>query len=234
MKRFTTLTIIVAVVSLALCIPGCGGGSKSSRSGGGASTGTGTGTATGTGTDPNGTGTGTGPAGAVAVDITFSFHPTYCQVDQSFLEGYVSEVQRAANGLFKATEGQMYLNNITLKSGSDGTVVLYSTSGVSTTNGDVRSGMSGGGRIMLPGGFFTDAFLHEYCHAKFNRHTEEYSCSNCVMGVIMPTQKEHFCNTADCTAGSECWEPYILKAYPNWTNTGADPGAAPAVNAIIQ
>jgi hypothetical protein len=219
--------LLLAILALILYSPGCGGGSKSSRSGGG-----------GGGTSTN-TGTNTGNVGdAAAIDFTWG---TKFNASQAWLESKADKIKTDfAVGMWIATEGQMYLNNQTFKNGHETGNVVYENEDSWTLAGGSCGKCSWATspyRITLAGKAPCDIFLHEFCHGQFVFHGEEYSCEICVMApynIDMGTNKQHYCDSADCMAGSYCWDNYILKKYSGWSHTGAAPGAAPACNVTIQ
>ncbi|TET33991.1 MAG: hypothetical protein E3J72_15475 [Planctomycetota bacterium] len=254
MRRLSLPLLVIAIISLACCSIACSKKGKSSKGGG-----TGSGT-----TGPNGTGTGTGsgtgtgdPGNAKAKDLVWGVQP---DAPSSWLEATANQIRTEfATGVWKSTEGQMYLRTQVLKNNvdrgslwsnpqlyeADFDVVFtnldsYFITGSNTINACSRP-TSRGWLMGLPGKVPFDLFLHEFCHGEFKKLPEEYSCDVCAMSDVVwdrPAPLNRYCDNADCelpgTAAAGCWENFILKRYPNWTHTRRDPGNHPTCTVEIQ
>lgn len=242
--------IFASLLMFALTITGCGNSKKSSRNNPVPSGGTGIGTGTGTGTSTS-TGTGGNIGGAEGIDLRWATEP---QADQAWLEAMADRIANAgvsdggasggpAAGIWKSTEGQGYLRNQTLTSGSTDAEIVFknldSDSVFGGAAGACESPLPGsprGYRIYLGGRFYLNCFLHEFCHGEYKRGPEEYSCSVCAMasanhGGPNPVV---YCHSGNCMSSNPCWENYITKAYPGWSYTGGDPGNHPSCTVTIQ
>ena len=223
-SRILFIGIICVAASLVLASYGCDSGSNTNTNGS-----TNTGSSSGTGN----------PGDAVAIDFSWG---TEFTATQAWMEAKAEEIKTVfAPDLWKATEGQLYFRTQTFTNGDAGAKVRYvNPSSHGFDAGASGSTTFGGGTfyIRLAGLAPSDTILHEFCHGQFNKLTEEYDCGVCVMGLLNGTRRAHYCNANDCTTSHSnaacCWENFILKKYPSWTNTGRNPGAAPACTVIIK
>jgi len=238
----STFGVLIALLVVGLLAYGCGDKKKSDRSGvtsSGSGTNTGTGTSTGTG---SGSGTGN-PGSAVALDMIFA---TDWDATQSWLEAKVNEIATSyAEGIWKASEGQIYLKSATMINlgltdidvgYSDGPDARTLTS-IPGAPGYCRTNASGY-MIVLAGGTSRSVFMHEFGHGEFRIKGEEYDCTACLMQRGDGAHALQYCDTNNCldsTRKSEgaCWDGFILQKYTGWTHTGANPGATPACQTTI-
>ena len=230
--RILAVAVICISISLLLASFGCEGGDGVIN----------TNTNTGSGTNTN-TSSGTGnPGDAVVMDMTWG---TLFDATQSWIDAKANTIKNEfAAALWKATEGQMYLKSQTFTNQNSSAKVRFvnpdSWSMATVGSSAAADCTIGGGTyyIRMSGLAASDAFLHEFCHGQFKKYGEAYECMICVMRQTYPetTQLSYYCNGSDCQASgtfSKCWDNYILKAYSSWTNTGANPGAAPSCTVTI-
>jgi hypothetical protein len=227
---------ILGTFVLAAFLHSCSAGKAKSNLKTNPATSTGTGGSTNTGTTS--TGTGGSPGNGVPLDFNWG---TSFNASQAWMESKADEMKTDyAPGLWKATEGQMYLCNQTFTNGDSNARFLFQNADSWTIPGYPAIGRCDiqvtPFRLYFAGMAWGDVFLHEFCHGEFVKHTEEYNCSICIMGKFKVgniTKKWHYCDESDCMANSYCW-PYILKQYSDWVHTGKDPGSSPVCQVTIE
>jgi len=235
MKHFGILLCIVALIGIALATSGCGKSHKSSRSGVPASTGTGTG---GTGTGGTGTGgTGTGGTGTggngegVGYTLVCSFKPE-TDAQTSDKERFAGIVKNASGRLWKSTDNQVYIEKVTIKTGTDGDFVIVTrdTTTFPGPGGKSCYGYTVGTSVSYVGGkCLPVTFHHEFGHLKWDLDDHYGATIDCIMNA---SGSGGYMVTDYCEGGSwDCWG--TLKSLLGLSDSGGS-GSTPATEVNIE
>ncbi|TET31360.1 MAG: hypothetical protein E3J72_22575 [Planctomycetota bacterium] len=153
--------------------------------------------------------------------------------DAAGMESYADHMRTCNIGLYKSTEGQGMMGDMTIRSGVARTdeKIIFMPKGY----GCGKTHLGSDSYIELDVTPVEHVFLHEWGHYALGIHTEEYSCSICNMANNTTGRlNRHYCDETDCMSSGKCWEQHLLTTFPGWTHTGKDPGNPPDINITIE